>query len=572
MKTLSLHCDYVKFRPLKKAVKSTADVPEKEKKEIHVEDVLVVMTSVEKGDDESCAAELVKNIKDTSEKVKTGKIVLYPYAHLSSELASPEVAVKVLNETEKFLKDEKKFEVSKAPFGYYKELELKVKGHPLAELSREINSGRKDQIDGDELNRLVRKISKVKMSAPRGKGEKKSNVEIGRDLDLYIVSEVVGQGLPLFTPKGATIKREIERFIEDEELKRGYLHTSTPEIAKSDLYKISGHWQHYRDDMFVLDVGKEKFALRPMTCPFQFILYKRKPRSYRDLPLRYAEISTMFRNEKSGELRGLTRLRQFTLSDAHIICLPDQLEEEFEKVIDLIKFMTEKLGIKDVWYRFSRRDEKDKEKYMDDPEVWKNSEKTMERILKKLKIKYVEAKGEAAFYGPKLDLQTRDVYGKEDTLITVQIDFALPGRYDMTYKDGDNELKRPMIIHRSSAGCIERTMAQILEQTQGNLPVWLSPTQVKVISFTDGNVKAAEEFLGRLKDNGIRAEGDFDSTTVNEKVRNAEARKIPYMVTIGKREEESGTIAVRERGSRKINPEKPEDFMKNLKSKITDRA
>lgn len=572
MKTLSLHCDYVKFRPLKKAVKSTADVPEKEKREIRVEEVLVVMISVERGDDEKCVAELVKNVKDASEKVKTGKIVLYPYAHLSSELASPEVAVKVLNEAEKFLKDEKKFEVSKAPFGYYKELELKVKGHPLAESSREIKGGEKDRVDGDELKGLVRKISKIKMSAPKGKGEMKSNVEIGRDLDLYVVSEVVGQGLPLFTPKGATIRREIERFVEDEELKRGYLHTSTPEIAKSDLYKISGHWQHYRDDMFVLGVGREKFALRPMTCPFQFILYKRKPRSYKDLPIKYAEISTMFRNEKSGELRGLTRLRQFTLSDAHIICLPEQLEEEFEKVIDLTKFVTEKLGIKDVWYRFSRRDGESGEKYVDDPKAWEKSEETMKGILKRLKIKYVEAKGEAAFYGPKLDLQTRDVYGKEDTLITVQIDFALPERYDMTYNDKDNELKRPMIIHRSSAGCIERTMAKILEQTQGNLPVWLSPTQVKVMSFTDGNVKAAEEFLGRLKGEGIRAEGDFDSTTVNEKVRNAEAQKIPYMVTMGKREEESGTIAVRERGGGKIRPEKPEEFMKNLKRKIADRS
>ena len=572
MKTLSLHCDYIKFKPLKKAVKSIKDVSEKEKEEIHVKDVLVIMISIEKNDNEKSVSELIKNIKDVSEKVKTENIVLYPYAHLSSDLASPEIAVKILNETEKFLKSEKTFNVSKAPFGYYKELELKVKGHPLAELSREIIAEQKEEIDENDLKELVRKISKVKMSAPKGQNGLKSNVELGRDLDLYIVNEIIGQGLPLLTPKGTAIKREIERFVTDEELKRGYLHTSTPVMAKSDLYKVSGHWQHYRDDMFILDIGGEKFALRPMTCPFQFVLYKRKPRSYKDLPLRYAEISTLFRNEKSGELRGLTRIRQFTLSDAHIICRPEQLEEEFEKVIDLIKYAMKKLGIKNIWYRFSRRDEKDKEKYIGDSEGWRKSEETMEKILKRLKINYVEAKGEAAFYGPKLDLQFKDVYGKEDTLFTVQIDFALPEKYDMNYKDKDNELKRPIIIHRASIGCVERTIAQLLEQTQGNLPVWLSPIQVKVISFTDKNIEAAKKFLEKLKEQNIRVEEDFYSTTVNEKVRNAELQKIPYIVTIGNREETSNTIAIRKRGDKKINSEKPEDFIKNLRHEIKERT
>lgn len=432
--------------------------------------------------------------------------------------------------------------------------------------SEKSKSGKEHINEEEERLKLVKKLSKVHMKAPKGKDGQKSNVELGKELDLYIVSEVVGQGLPLLTPKGTTIKRLIERFVIDEELNRGYEHTSTPIMAKSDLYKVSGHWQHYQDSMFVLDVGDEKFALRPMTCPFQFILYKRKSRSYKDLPKKYAEMSSLFRNEQSGELRGLTRVRQFTLADAHVICTPEQLEEEFVKVLDLLKFVMDKFEIKDIWYRFSKWDPKDKKKYIDNPEAWESSQKTMKKILDKLKIKYVEADGEAAFYGPKLDLQYKDVYGKEDTLLTIQIDFALPERYDMTYKDKDNEFKRPMVIHRSSSGATERVMAYLLEKTQGDLPFWLSPVQVKVVSFTDRNAESAEKVLDELKKNGIRAEGDFSSKTVNDKVRNAELMKIPYVITIGDKEEEKNVIAVRKRGEKKIKFDvKLEDFISSLK-------
>ena len=303
--------------------------------------------------------------------------------------------------------------------------------------------------DSKEIEHLKDKLSKIKMSAPRGKGDLKSNVELGRDLELYIVSEVVGQGLPLLTSRGATIKREIERFIVDEEIKRGYSHVSTPLMAKSDLYKISGHWQHYQDNMFIVDLGGAKLALRPMTCPFPFVLYKSKPSSYNDLPLRFAEISTLFRNEKSGELRGLTRVRQMTLADAHIICRESQLEEEFANVLELIKFAMGKLGVNDTYYRFSKWDPKNKEKYIDNPKAWEETQKAMKKILDKLKIKYTEADNEAAFYGPKLDIQYKDVYGKEDTLFTIQLDFAQPENFDLTYKNENNEDERAMVIHRS---------------------------------------------------------------------------------------------------------------------------
>ena len=502
MKILSLHCDYIKFKPLKPALKGIS-LEKSEEKEVNVKDPLVILTAVEKQDEsnKNIVEEYIKNIIDLKEKIgKIGRIVLYPYAHLSASLSSPDFAKNLLIEAEKNLKlKDKKLEVFRAPFGFYKEFELKCKGHPLSELSRSIgdvgeneikvkkmkNEYQEPELTLEQRENLWNMMSKIHMSAPPGEKGLKSNVEIAKELDLYIVSEIVGKGLPLFTPRGTIIRKELEKFNYDEELKRGYVHTSTPIMAKADLYRVSGHWQHYKDSMFVLNVGDEEFALRPMTCPFQFVIYKSKPRSYKELPIRYAEMANLFRNEQSGELRGLTRVRQLTLSDAHIVCKPDQLEEEFGKVVDFVKHVMKTLNI-EVWYRFSKWDPKDKgNKYINNPEAWDASQKSMKKILEKLKIKYVETEGEAAFYGPKLDLQYKDVYGKEDTLITIQIDFALPERYGLTYLDEDNKLKRPMIIHRSSIGCKERTIAYILEKTQGRLPTWLSPVQVKIMSFTD---------------------------------------------------------------------------------------
>ena len=418
---------------------------------------------------------------------------------------------------------------------------------------------------------LLRKMEKIKMSTQKPLKGLKSNVELGRDLDLYIVSDIVGSGLPLLTPKGTVIKRELERFITDEELRRGYLYTSTPVMASSDLYKISGHWQHYKDSMFVMDVRGKKFALRPMACPFQFILYKRKPRSYKELPIKYAEIATLFRNEKSGELRGLMRVRQFNLADAHIICRPDQVEEEFVQVLDLVKYVMKTLGIKKhIWYKFSKWDPKDKEKYIQNPKAWEESQKMMKKRLNKIKLKYVEAEGEAAFYCPKRDLQYKDVFGKEDTLFTIQIDFALPERYDMTYLDKDNKKKRPMIIHRSSIGAIERTMAFLLEAKQGNLPLWLSPVQVRILSLTERNKKTAEKIHLQLIKEGVRSELDIEGAPVSGRVRNAEVSKVPFIVLIGDKEQKNKTLAIRHKSKVKFNV-KMNSFIKNLKKEIDER-
>jgi len=399
----------------------------------------------------------------------------------------------------------------------------------------------------------------------------KSNFELGKELDLFFPHELVGSGLALLTPKGATIKRELERFIVDEEIKRGYQFTATPVMSKTDLYKISGHLDHYKESMFFIKTADEEFALRPMTCPFQFLIYKNKIRSYKDLPLKYAEISTLFRNEKSGELMGITRLRQFSLSDGHIICRPDQFEEEFKGTLDLINYTRKTLKLDDLWYRFSKWDPKNKEKYIDDPKAWEKSQASMKKILDELNLKYIEAEDEAAFYGPKLDIQGKYVSGKEDTLLTVQVDFALPEKFDLNYIDEKGEPRRPIVIHRSSIGCLERMMGYLLEKTQGNLPTWLSPIQVKVISFANKNIEKTEEITRKFQENGMRVEADLKDATVNYKVREAELEKIPYIIVIGDKEEKTNTIAVRKKGERPSFGIKIEEFIENLIKEIRER-
>ncbi len=571
MKILTLHVDYIEWEGLKKAIKDIDELPAEETSRKRVEEALVILTAVEKEDGIKSAEELVKNVKEISGKVGTKRIVLYPYAHLSRNLGSPEKAVEILKESERELK-EGGYEVSRAPFGYYKTFELRVKGHPLSELSREIIiKADEAELSPEERKRLWKVMEKNKSQSIRGKDDRKSNVELGKELDLYIVNDVVGQGLPLLTPKGASVKREIERFIVDEELRRGYEHTSTPVMAKSDLYKISGHWQHYKDGMFVLPVGNEDFALRPMTCPFQFVLYKRKPRSYKDLPKKYAEIATLFRNEQSGELRGLTRVRQFTLADAHIICMPEQVEAEFGKVMDLINYVMKVFGI-EVWYRFSKWDPKNENnKYINDPKAWDETQAAMKKILDKLKINYTEAEGEAAFYGPKLDLQYKDVYGKEDTLITVQIDFSNAKKFGMTYLDKDGKEKVPMIIHRSSTGATERVMSYILEKTQGNLPLWLSPIQIRILPMSEENNSFALKVKEKFVKVGFRVEIDDSNESLGKKVRNAQLERVFYMLTVGDKEEESKTISVRSRDGSLEHGVKVSDFVSRVKKEIRER-
>ena len=383
--------------------------------------------------------------------------------------------------------------------------------------------------------------------------KKRDHNKIGRELELFTTVDTIGQGLPVMLPKGTQILQTLQRFVEDEEARRGWLRTKTPLMAKSDLYKISGHWDHYLDGMFVMgdptDDSKECFALRPMTCPFQYQAYLNRPHSYRDLPLRYAETSTLFRNEDSGEMHGLIRVRQFTISEGHLMCTPEQLEDEFKRCLELTTFMLKTLGLyEDVSYRFSQWDPQDTEKYIGTAEQWNEAQDVMANILEKLEIPYKVGIGEAAFYGPKLDIQIKNVHGKEDTLITIQIDQMLAEKFGMEYTDRDGVKKNPYIIHRTSIGCYERTLALLIEKYAGAFPVWMAPTQVKMLPIADRHLDYTYEVKDKLEAKGIRVEIDDRNEKIGYKIREARLQKVPYMLIIGDNEAESGTLSVRQRG------------------------
>ncbi len=406
--------------------------------------------------------------------------------------------------------------------------------------------------------------------------KKRDHNKLGRQLELFMTVDSIGQGLPLLMPKGAKVVQTLQRFVEDEEERRGYLLTKTPFMAKSDLYKISGHWDHYRDGMFVMgdeDSGEEVLALRPMTCPFQFMIYKSKPRSYRELPIRYAETSTLFRNESSGEMHGLIRVRQFTISEGHLICTPEQVEEEFKGVLDFINYMMTILGIeKDIWYRFSKWDPKKKDKYIDNPEAWEMTQEKMKNILDSVGIDYKEAVGEAAFYGPKLDIQFRNVHGKEDTIITVQMDFSLPERFDMTYVDKDNQKKKPIVIHRTSVGCYERTLAMLIEKYAGAFPTWLAPVQVKLLPIADVHHEYIIELKRKLEEKGIRVEADLRNEKIGYKIREAQLEKIPYMLVVGDKEIENKAVAIRSRRDGDIGTRPLDECIEIILDEIESKA
>ena len=418
-----------------------------------------------------------------------------------------------------------------------------------------------------ELEEYVTKLEEAK---------KRDHNKLGRELELFTTVEEVGQGLPLLMPKGARIIQTLQRFVEDEEERRGYVLTKTPFMAKSDLYKLSGHWQHYKDGMFLLgdeDKDEEVMALRPMTCPFQFMIYNTKLHSYRDLPIRYGETSTLFRNEASGEMHGLIRVRQFTISEGHLVCTPEQLEDEFKGVVDLIKFMMETLGIQeDVTYRFSKWDPKNKEKYIGNEEDWENVQGQMRTILDHLNIDYKEAEGEAAFYGPKLDIQCKNVHGKEDTIITVQVDFALAERLSMVYVDKNNEKKHPYIIHRTSIGCYERTLAMLIEKYAGAFPTWLCPVQAKILPLVDKHHDFAQKVAQMLRDKGVKVEVDIRNEKIGYKIREAQMEKIPYMLVIGDKEMENNAVSVRSRKDGDLGAMSAEQFVDKIVEEIRTRA
>ena len=402
--------------------------------------------------------------------------------------------------------------------------------------------------------------------------------KLGRELEYFTTVDVIGQGLPILLPKGARVIQTLQRWVEDEEEKRGYLLTKTPLLAKRELYKISGHWDHYLDGMFILgdphDETKECFALRPMTCPFQYQVYLNRARSYRDLPMRLGETSTLFRNEDSGEMHGLIRVRQFTISEGHIVLRPDQLEEEFKRCLDLAKYCLGTVGLlEDCTFRFSQWDPANpNNKYEGTAEQWNEAQEIMGRILDDLGVKYTVGFDEAAFYGPKLDIQYKNVFGKEDTLVTIQIDLLLAERFGMEYTDQNGQKVRPYIIHRTSLGCYERTLAYLIEKYAGALPLWMMPTQVRVLPITDRAHDYAQEIVDRLRDAGIRAESDYRSEKLGYKIREAQMQKIPYMLVVGDRDMENQTVSVRTRAGVDLGAMSVDDFRTKCRAEIDTKV
>lgn len=408
--------------------------------------------------------------------------------------------------------------------------------------------------------------------ANREEAKRRDHNKLGRELELFTTSEIIGQGLPIMLPKGAKILQILQRFVEDTEAKHGWQLTKTPFMAKSDLYKLSGHWGHYKENMFILgdeEKDKEVFALRPMTCPFQYQAYLNRARSYKDLPLRYDETSTLFRNEASGEMHGLIRVRQFTISEGHLMCRPDQLEQEFKGCLELAIYMLKVLGLyEDVSYRFSKWDPDDREKYIGTEEQWDEAQNAMKNILDHLGIEYKEGIGEAAFYGPKLDIQIRNVYGKEDTLITIQIDQMLAEKFGMEYTDKDGSKKNPYIIHRTSMGCYERTLALLIEKYAGAFPLWISPVQVSILPISENEVEYANSIKEQLEENGFRVNVDSSDEKIGYKIRKAQLEKVNYMIVLGKNEKESNVISVRTREGEKMDAISLDELVSKMKAEL----
>ena len=420
----------------------------------------------------------------------------------------------------------------------------------------------------DELDAYLAQVEEAK---------KRDHNKLGRELEYFTTVDCIGQGLPILLPKGARVVQVLQRWVEDTEQKRGYLLTKTPLMAKRDLYKISGHWDHYLDGMFILgdpyDETKECFALRPMTCPFQYQVFLNRGRSYRDLPMRLGETSTLFRNEDSGEMHGLIRVRQFTISEGHLILRPDQLEEEFKGCLDLAKYCLGTVGLLDkCTFRFSQWDPANpNNKYEGTKEQWEHAQSVMERILKDLDVNYTVGIDEAAFYGPKLDIQYKNVYGKEDTLVTIQIDMLLAERFGMYYIDENGEKKLPYIIHRTSLGCYERTLAYLIEEYAGALPTWMAPEQVRFLPVTDRANEYCEKVAAQLEEQGVRTEVDYRNEKIGRKIRDAQTEKVPYMVIVGDRDMENGTVSPRHRADGDLGAMSVDEFSALLKRVVDNK-
>jgi threonyl-tRNA synthetase len=574
MKILTLHCDYIRFQALKQAFKGAPELSEKEKKLHEVKECLVILTAVEEGDSEQQLAEMLAAVKKTAAEVKTNTLVLYPYAHLSSSLAKPLVALDILMRAEKELSSE--YAVTRAPFGYYKTFELKCKGHPLSELSKQFGGSARSsvqskvlsptqkELSSEELKRVLLELSTAKLDTSKLKDN--DHRILGQKLDLFSFNESA-PGAPFWHPAGLQIYNELVQFARNVQQANGYQEIATPQVFSNALWKASGHWFHYRDNMFLTSYEDKDFALKPMNCPAVMLFFRSKTRSYRELPLRLAEFGMVHRKELSGVLAGLFRVNRFTQDDTHIFCTEEQIESEITSLLKLIELYYKKTFNFEYRLELSTRPEK----FLGTKEQWDAAESALERALKKAKAAYKVNPGDGAFYGPKIDLHIKDSLGRSWQCGTIQLDRQIPARFNCTYIGEDGKEHQPLVIHRALFGSIERFIGILLEHYNGALPLWLSPRQVRVINFTDRNTKAAQKIADELKKDipHLHIDADLRNETVQSKIRDAEMLKINYILVIGDKEEESKTLAVRAHGTKPKFGVKRDAFIEDILSEIS---
>ncbi len=559
MRILQSHADFIEFEPTQKEISLAEDV---EKKKYRYDGVVVLFISVEEGDNESVGKKAIDDVKQFLGKVKGNKILIYPFAHLSRDLAKPNDALKLIKEMESYAKS-LKIETYRAPFGWTKSLLIKTKGHPLAETAK---------IYGVEEIKTETKVKKApkKIILDRTNLPPNDHRILGQDLKIFTFADEIGAGLPLLLPNGEFIKYKLQEFMRAIEERYGYRYVSTPVITKGELYQKTGHLPYYQDSMYPpFTVEGEDYYLRPMNCPHHHMIFRQLVMSYRDLPLRLAEAGTTYRKELSGVTYGLIRVLAFSQNDAHIYARKDQLKDEFIKVLQLFKEVYKVMGLKGYWFRLSLPDfKKHPEKFTGNAEEWEFARDEIRKAMKEFGQKFIEEIGEAAFYGPKIDVQIKNTLGKEETIATSQVDIVVPKRIGLVYKEKDGKESTVIVIHRAILGSYERFIAYLLEQTNGNLPLWLSPVQVKVLTLSEENVKYAKGVEKELVKSGIRVVGDYDSLTVEHKIRNAQLQKIAYSIVIGKKEKANKTIAVRSRNGKVKYGVKLEDFIKQVQDEM----
>src|SRR3989344_941979 len=565
MRILQMHADWIEYEPVRKEISQAEEV---EKKKYRLEEVLVLFISVEDHDSEKIAGEAIGEVKEFLKNVKVNRILIYPFAHLSRNLAKPADALKIIKEMEAQAK-KLKIEVHRAPFGWNKALAIKVKAHPLAEQSKvfgvsEKAGGKEAKVEIKAVREVKNPMSLIKRSDFAGLSEKDHRI-IGEQLDLFSFQEVA-PGMVYFHPKGLILLNILIDFWRKEHQKRGYQEISSPVLLNNAVWKVSGHMDHYRENMFFSEIEGQGFALKPMNCANAILVFKSKSRSYRDLPLRINEMGLVHRNELSGVLSGLFRLRAFVQDDAHIFVDEKNIEKEIISIIDMIKYFYGVFG-----FEYSLELSGMPEKAMGDEKIWRKAEAILEKVLKEAKLEYKRNPGEGAFYGPKIDFQIKDSIGRKWQLATVQVDLFMPERFEAKYIGDDGKNHVPIIIHRVIYGALERFVGILVEHYEGKFPVWLAPVQVRVLSISDDNVKYGRKVLHALQESEIRVEGDFESHKIEYKIREAQLQKIPHMIIVGKKEEEIGAIAIRDRDGNVKYKVKLEDFISQIKKEVEEK-